>query len=373
MARSTAQTPSPRYRELDSLRGIAAIGIVLWHYRAHFQAAPLAEIFEPFYREGYCSVDFFFVLSGLVLAKAYGSEPRCRAFGDNMMRRIARIYPLHFVTLIAAAMLQFVLVGLFHKPAFVTGYNDLYHFGLNLALSNYVGFQKGFSFNAPSWSISTEFYANTLFFVLIFFGRRLKTSYVAVVLVTGISLATLGNGRLERGGTITDLIGMEVSLVRTLFGFFIGVLLYEWVIRKDRHIPRWIADLLFVVTLAVMIAAANRILGRMPFAQYATVLLGFPLLIFTAIHANFVGNFLRLRPFLYLGDISFSLYLIHFPVQILAHILIATRVVTIDFSRPSALAAYFIVCLGLAGISHRVLELPAQRALNDWWRRRKRA
>ena len=66
---------TPRYRELDALRGFAAIGIVLWHYRINFQAAPLLQLLEPFYRAAYYWRVFFCLLPGSVLAKAHGGGP----------------------------------------------------------------------------------------------------------------------------------------------------------------------------------------------------------------------------------------------------------------------------------------------------------
>src|SRR2546425_4022874 len=87
-----------RITELDSLRGGAALAVVLWHYKAHFGAAPLYQVLAPFYLGGFLFVDFFFVLSGFVLAKTYWTESRRFLIFQNVAERIARLYPLHFVT-----------------------------------------------------------------------------------------------------------------------------------------------------------------------------------------------------------------------------------------------------------------------------------
>jgi peptidoglycan/LPS O-acetylase OafA/YrhL len=361
--------PDSRYRELDALRGFASLGIVFWHYEAHFRAVPLLQIFEPFYRAGYYCVDFFFVLSGVVLAKAYLTEPRRYDFRGNLVRRLARIYPLHLVTLIVAGLLQLILVGVLHRSPFVLTHNDLYHFVLNLTLSNYIGFQRAMSFNGPSWSISTEFYANLIFFLLIRVRSiRLDAVFLGLVVISGILLTGLGNGRLDRSGTV---LHVQVDLVRTIFGFFTGVLLYDWVIRGRDTAHGLFADSLFVLTVALLIFGALGGFRSVPYAQMAAVFLGFPLLILTAVRSRIIGRLLRLTPFTYLGDISYSLYLIHFPVQILFTILISAELVSIDFSAPSGLFVYLAVCLGLAGLSHRYLEVPAQTRINAWWRRRR--
>ena len=58
---------SGRIHELDALRGIAALGVVVWHYGAHFGAMPFKLALFPFYNAGFLFVDFFFVLSGYVI------------------------------------------------------------------------------------------------------------------------------------------------------------------------------------------------------------------------------------------------------------------------------------------------------------------
>jgi peptidoglycan/LPS O-acetylase OafA/YrhL len=356
-----------RYRELDSLRGFASLGIILWHYRAHFRAVPLLSVFEPFYRAGFYCVDFFFVLSGVVLAKAYLTESRRSDLRGNLVRRLARLYPLHLATLIAAGLLQLILVGVLHRPAFVLTHNDLYHFFLSLSLSNYIGLQRGMSFNGPSWSISTEFYANLIFFLLIRVrtGLRLDAVFLGLVVISAILLTGIGNGRLDRSGTV---LYVQVDLIRTIFGFFTGVLLYLWVIRGRDSAHGWFADGLFALTLALLLFGSLGGFRSVPYAQVAAVFLGFPLLILAAIRSRMIGWLLRLKPFTYLGDVSYSLYLIHFPVQILFYLLVSARLVSIDFSRPSGLIGYLAVCLGLAALSHRYLELPAQARINAWWR-----
>jgi len=285
------------------------------------------------------------------------------------VRRLARIYPLHLATLIAAGLLQLTLVGVLHRPPFVLEHNDLYHFLLNLTLSNYVGLQRGMSFNGPSWSISTELYANLIFFLLIRLRRiRLDAVFLGLVVISAILITGLGNGRLDRSGTV---LLVQVDLIRTIFGFFTGVLLYVWVIAGRDSARGLFADGLFALTLGLLIHGALGGFRPLPYAQMAAVFLGFPLLIATAIRSRLTGRLLRLPPLTWLGDLSYSLYLVHFPVQILFAVLISARLVSFDFSRPSSLCVYLAVCLGLAALSHRHLEGPSQARINSWWRGRR--
>ncbi len=93
-----------RLLELDAMRGVAAIGVLFSHYSGHFHSKPLYWLFSPFYFVGNYSVDFFFVLSGFVLARVYFQEDRRYKLGENVVRRIARIYPLYLLTLLIAAI-----------------------------------------------------------------------------------------------------------------------------------------------------------------------------------------------------------------------------------------------------------------------------
>ena len=127
-------------------------------------------------------------------------------------------------------------------------------------------------------------------------------------------------------------------------------------------------DGLFVLTLWLLIYGSLGGFRSVPYAQMGAVFLGFPMLIVTAIRSRWVGRLLRLKPFTYLGDISYSLYLIHAPVQVLLAILISAGLLSIDFSRPWGLFAFLTPCFVLAGLSHRYLELPAQARINAWWR-----
>ncbi|MCP4039446.1 MAG: acyltransferase [bacterium] len=359
----------PRLRELDALRGIAAVAVLFWHYSGHFHAQPLASVFAAFYRSGYYAVDFFFVLSGLVLARAYGTRARRTMLAENIVRRIARMFPLHVATLIMVACGQYLLTEIMGRSRFMVGNNDLYHFLLNLGLAQYLGFQDGFSFNAPSWSISTEFYVNLLFLVLLASCRRIAGIAIVLVAVSAAIVVMTGNGSLGDANTIRY---PAVTLIRTICGFFTGVVLYEVLFcrLRARLSSSILFDLGFVLTVATLLAGALGHLRVHPHVEMASVLLGFPALILCTSHGYVFKRVLRLAPFSYLGDISYSIYLIHFPVQLAFHLLRAAGWIRPDYQSPLMLVTFLAVTVGLASASYHLLELPCQQGINDWWRRR---
>jgi peptidoglycan/LPS O-acetylase OafA/YrhL len=139
-----------RLRSLDLLRGLAAIIVLFWHFSGIFRHQPAFQIFRPFYTNGQPAVDVFFVISGFILQHVYADRFRSRADLLNfIVRRLARLYPLHLITLLVVAAL---FSGFYFKTGvyeYVFLYDDLRHFLMNLFFVQYVGFQDGFSFNAP--------------------------------------------------------------------------------------------------------------------------------------------------------------------------------------------------------------------------------
>ena len=135
-----------KFEALDTLRGLAALAVALFHFSGGWG--------------GYLAVDFFLVLSGFVLSHSYLYKDADIDKVKFISHRIARLYPLHLFTLIA-----FIAAYYFINKSFPT-YPDGTIFALvqNLTLTQNIGFNpSGISFNYPSWSISVEFWVNILF------------------------------------------------------------------------------------------------------------------------------------------------------------------------------------------------------------------
>jgi peptidoglycan/LPS O-acetylase OafA/YrhL len=154
------------YHGVDLLRGLAAMAVVLFHYLNFFIPAgatdavanfhdlePLHQMLWPFYQYGLFAVQLFWLISGFVFAAVYAG--RTTKPGKFFINRFARLYPLHFVTLLVVAGLQ---IGRFHALGNFQTYqfNDLYHFVLNLFFASSWGLELGMSFNGPIWSVSVE-------------------------------------------------------------------------------------------------------------------------------------------------------------------------------------------------------------------------
>ena len=348
-----------RLHELDSLRALAAIGVVGWHYTNHFGASPIPVLMAPFYRHGELLVDFFFLLSGFVLARVYWNDQRSATFAANVRDRVARMYPLHFTMLCVVALMQWILVNRLASPPFVYLFNDAYDFALNLALLNRTGLERGLSFNGPSWSISTEFVVNILFLAAIALPR--STARAALIALFTVSLAVI-----LRNGLVSDslVFGISNDVFRTIVGFVCGVALYSvhahWLSRID--LKSGLADGLAIAAAFVFLYyCALGELGALRDMVIAVTC--FPALIIGAIHGRMVKRFLTLPHLIYLGSISYSIYLVHFPLQLAVHLASVMFLVQMPYDSWAFLASYVVATIGLASITYRLIEVPGKNLL----------
>jgi peptidoglycan/LPS O-acetylase OafA/YrhL len=314
-------------------------------------------VFFLFYGAGWMAVDLFFGLSGFIFFWLYAkgiAEGRVSA-ADFFVLRFSRLYPLHLVTLLAVGVEQWAfrrLTGHF----FIYSWNDRYHLALNLPLASSWGLEHGFSFNGPIWSVSVEVALYLMFFVLC---RTLRIRAIHLVALSAFGFIMVSSWYPQIG------TGMG--------GFFLGgftYLAYEEIVRReyDRVLARWLP---FLVGL-LWIGAATWVrlelrLHELP-ARYGHIadywpvpVILFPLTILAlALVETRRGTLGRRLSFL--GNISYSSYLLHFPLQ-LAVAGIVTRF-AIDpslFASKRFLLTFFGVLTAMSLSSFYFFEAPARR------------
>ena len=292
-------------RSLTSLRGIAAMAVVMQHFSATAQQHSYVNI-PSLVPHGYVAVDFFFVLSGFIMSYTYLSgfqQQGLRAYGSFLAKRVARVVPLNVVTLIVLVLaggLSSLLVG---RNIFFESRDIAFDLGANLLMLQGLG--VGTNLNGPSWSISTEFAAYFLFpvFVMAVFGQRVRPWFAAVGAIAALCwLASLQ----PRLGMTAD--GPPASLVRCFAEFILGMTAYQLFLtaRATDILKR--DSVTIILSLA---AAASLVAGY----DLPAVLL-FPLIVVAfAVNDGWAARIMQLRLFYFLGIISFSLYLLHGPFR----------------------------------------------------------
>jgi peptidoglycan/LPS O-acetylase OafA/YrhL len=299
---SSAPAEARVFHTLDALRGIAAIGVVVFHMQRAF--APVA---AP---GGYLAVDLFFMMSGVVISHAY--ETRFRAgmgLIDFMRARLIRLYPLYLLG---------TLLGVAVTVASFFGHNIQNWDAMSLAQAVLLALlllpdlsgrpvNEMFPLNIPCWSLFLEIVVNLLFVVLWpwLSSRRLL---VATVLAGGaVAVAIAHQGSIDQGSAAA---GVAVGLARTIFGFSLGVLLA----RHIKHLPRTESDLGVVAIVAVVvIAIAGSPRGEWRAAwDAACVLVVFPLVVYYGTRVDPGARLQRIATFL--GVTSYAIYVLHSPL-----------------------------------------------------------
>ena len=353
--------PRERLYSLDALRGVAAIAVVFSHWPHFFyngtervavelQALPLYALFASLYNNGWLGVDLFFCLSGFVFYWLYSGPVSSHAISgrDFFVLRFSRLYPLHFATLLAVALGQALMLRT-TGSYFVYEHNDAYHFVLNVLFAPAWGFEDGYSFNAPVWSVSVEVLLYAAFFALC---RLLpvRTAVLVAAAAAGLVLVAPGNLLIGRGIT----------------AFFIGgatCLAYQRIVAAGRSqaVLRWLPWLAAALWLLIPLCLAW--LAASIQLRYLAALVLFPVTILTlALFETQRANLLR--PVAFLGEVSYASYLLHFPLQLAAVGLVGALGVGREvFYSPWTLAAFIALLLAASFASHRLFEMPAQRAL----------
>jgi len=383
MTQTISRSFPERLYSLDVLRGVAALSVVVFHWTFFFQRGtdidptfgpirlPLYSYLFPFYEAGDKAVDLFFVLSGFVFFWLYAEKVASRSISawNFAVLRFSRLYPLHLATLVFVLFMLFQnrrLVG----SAFVYPNNDTWHFCLQLVFASDWGlFESGHSFNGPIWSVSIEVLLYTIFF-FVCVHRFSRPYHVVILCILGVFVGHI-LGALGRGmfGYFAGGLAFYVArfLVARKCGFtFLCVILALCVAAWITAIVAIKCSLLFKITALLQSmkipgltdAIVSKILAYSCDKAVAGGL--FPLTIISLVLLEARRGSLG-RRVAFLGDISYSSYLLHYPLQLLIVSLFLSQNWSFHcFQKSWALIAFYLILIPLSMFVFRFYERPAQ-------------
>lgn len=312
-------TKTPYLFALTPLRGIAALAIVLHH--CHRLLTPLTSSTTGLIEQAYLAVDFFFMLSGFVLAHRYSQSfsegVDTLTYWSYVKARCRRILPLYYVTLLltAGCVYGFLLPnasGLNHYWQSVFSVQGLL---TSLFLMQGFPFSDVTVWNIPSWSLSVEWWVYLLFpYLWHRLIRPLQTTFHLVAAAVGIigAYAGLIYHVSPTYGTfhLTNLdLATDFGIVRCLLGFVLGLITYR-IYQKKRAIT-WLAGAYGTVGTPLVIGCYILLSMHQQWPDLIIVLF-FPFLILGAVDAQQTLKPILMRPAVqWIGNVSYATYLTH--------------------------------------------------------------
>jgi peptidoglycan/LPS O-acetylase OafA/YrhL len=294
--------PRQHYKALDGLRGVAALSVVTFH----FMEMAIYNYSRLFIGHGFLAVDFFFCLSGFVIAYAYDDRIGRLGVAEFLKSRLIRLHPLVVLGSVFGLIALFLDSFVSAPLAYSSGRIALI-FLASLLMIPYPAMQERgfnlFSLNAPAWSLFWEYVANLVYaLVLVKLSRRIV---LVLTVIAGIVLCVAGEhaGALSggwNGHTFWD------GGARVAYSFLAGLLIFRsgWTIRSRIGF----SIIAVLLLLAFLMPYAHRGWVR----EAAVVLFYFPFLVALGAGATLSARSAKICTFA--GNMSYPLYMTHYSV-----------------------------------------------------------
>ena len=323
----------PHYELLDGLRGVAALLVVIYHI---FEGLAFAEATNgagagliTTLNHSHIAVDFFFILSGFVISYAYDDRWTKMSIGGFFKRRLIRLHPMLVMGALIGAVTFFI--GGFEKwDGSVTPTSWVM---IAMLLTMFMipavpgvpyevrGNGEMFPLNGPTWSLFFEYIGNILYALFI---RRLSTKRLALLaVILGIAHGWFfignvsGYDNIGVGWTI-DSINFWGGLVRMLFPFTVGMLLARTFKPRNVKGAFWICSAMLLVLFAVPYIASSGKPSINSLYEFVCIAFIFPIIVWLgACGSNCKSDASTMRINKFLGDLSYPLYIVHYPIMYL--------------------------------------------------------
>ena len=367
----------PHYALLDGLRGVAAMLVVWYHVFEGFQFAGNKPVID-FINHGYLAVDFFFMLSGFVIGYAYDDRwGKSLTMGGFFRRRLIRLHPMVMLGALIGAV-SFLLTGMerwdgTHSTLLLTFIALVCSWLMIPALPGMQRDVRGngemFPLNGPCWSLFFEYIGNILYAIII---RRLSTralAWLTALLCCALTWFAVTNqsgyGSIGVGWTLdtTNLLG---GTLRMLCPFTIGMLMSR-VFKPIKNVRGafWICAVLLLALFHVPFIDGGSPMSLNGIFEAVCIICIFPFIVWLGASGTTTDNTSR-RICRFLGDISFPLYIVHYPLMYAFYMwLINTELYTFSETWPIAISTMACsVCI--AWLSLRFYDEPIRKWLKKY-------
>ena len=361
----------PHYELLDGLRGVAALLVICYHIFEGFATSPLDQHFN----HGYMAVDFFFILSGFVIGYAYDDRWKTTlTLKGFFKRRLIRLHPMVIMGALLGAVSYCIQGSVKWDGTQVPFTMVLIALLLNLFLLPVVpgtgadvrGNNEMYPPNGPSWSLFFEYIGNILYALFI---RKFSTRALTVLVIAAAAgLASFGisnlsgYGHLGVGWSMIDynLLG---GFLRLMFSFSVGLLMSR--IFKPAKVKGafWICSAVLAVLFTVPhLGGADRLWINGLYESVCAIMI-FPALVWLGASGKTTDK-VTSTVCKFLGDISYPLYVVHYPLMYLFYWWLWSGEEKIPFSQAWPVAIVVIIAsIILAYLCLRFYDIPLRKWL----------
>ena len=353
---------------LDALRGVAAVMVLIMHT---FEMYCKGDFHKLFINHGYLAVDFFFMLSGYVMAHAYDDRWDKMTVKDFGKRRLIRLHPLIILGMILGGLMFF-----FQESSLFPNIADtsvpyliliviIGAFLIPVPTSMDVrGWTEMFPLNGPAWSLFYEYIANILH---VFILRKMSNLVLGICVllaaaVTYYTAITGPSGDLI-GGWSLEPEQIRLGFTRLLFPYMAGMLLRRMVKLRSGKKTLLISSLILIVVLSIPRIGGREALWANGLYEAIIVTLVFPVIIYLGAIGEVKGNYLK-KACNFLGDISYPLYITHFPFIMVYYAWMANNDISLELGIPVGIAVMLLTIL-LAWASLKYYDLPIRKRLAE--------
>jgi len=354
---------------IDFLRWVAAFGVVMYHYSLHFKINEID--YNSFLNYLVINKEFapkfvwlFWSISGFVFANIYLSQKI--GMKKFFIARFARLYPLHFCTLLIVAVLQIFSLILFNRTQ--ENYNnDLYHFILHLLFASDWGLQKDWSFNTPVWSVSIEIPIYFLFFITLIYLRKYKFLFPILIILFFYYVCPFIIDIFKAQNIIELNKWQNLAIFNfstCIFYFFLGVFLFVF-LNKYSLFNKYLflLSLPLILMSILLLNSNNENLIFIKKIYPSTVVLFSSLIIFFATIDQIFSKFFKL--IISFSNTSYSIYLLHFPIQLIFLIIFEIYLVDLEIFKNFIIFLIFVIILQIISlISFKFFEQPFRKYIN---------
>lgn len=336
-----------RLTGLDGLRGILALGVALSHAYSHFTGWHTG--YDIFHNADY-AVDIFFILSGIVLYHSYSNKISTGEinFKEFLFIRAFRLYPLHLIAVLFVPVALHISTGYFFPQWLgeITPWNLIGDF----TLTNSIGIGFIPKTNIPSWSISVELFAGTFVLLLSFIHRLLPlaTAFLAIILCIYFNIDV-------KGASQASIPLLSDGVIRCIYSTSLGICALQVVRMNEEFFKKnivLIGKLIFIVLMVVLIILFGMNITLKYYLLF-TPLVALAVAALPLVSCD-IKYFLESSKLVFLGKISFSLYLMHTPV---IYSMLWLKGGDMDFNILAATLSIIVACF-ISILTSKYIEIP---------------